>query len=298
MSSSRSESRERASSGSSDGSRGSRGSNWSIGSAGSLLVEKMTSLAQLVRSKPDFQLKLVNEIAQFATVVLDLDGTLAHTLVDPAEIVAAQRSALRAHQLPGKMGLLVERPGLQELFASLLGYNVVIYSAGGSCYVNIAIKRLVEENPIMQGKICKILCQKDLVRYSLLSHSEVPSNTPLSNEGIYYCKDLSKAREDGDSQKVLIVDDNPYAFQVVSYMRDADFKNLYNFTPNALPVTDFKATNPKAAFDTSLARIGQVFDELVSTADIVAALKDRPHLAELVALDDGQITRSDKLVWI
>lgn len=226
--------------------------------------------------------KLVDEIPHFPTVVLDLDGTLIHTLVQPAQKAAAQRSDLRTIQLPGKRGLVVERPGLQQLFAALQGYNVVVYSAGGFSYVNIVVEKLLEAHPIMQGKICKVLCQSDLVKYSTLS--EEPSDTPLTTDGVYYVKDLRKARDDGNLQKVLIIDDNPYAFQVYPFMKDADFERRYDFTLNALSVSEFKGTDPNAVLDTAFDAVTQLLKEISSEDDIVAALKDHPHGAALMSL--------------
>jgi len=219
---------------------------------------------------------LVDEVPHLPTVVLDLDGTLVHTLVDPVEIAAAQQSDLITIHLPGNMGLVVQRPGLDQLFSSLRGYNVVLYSAGGSHYVHTVVEKLVEENPILRGKICKILSRRDLVRYTELS--EVPCQTPLNTDGVSYVKDLRKARTDGNCQKVLIVDDNPYAFQVEPHMKDADFKTRYDFTLNAVMVPDFIATDPKAGFDTAFAGVGQLLEEIAGMEDTLAALRDHADL--------------------
>lgn len=257
-------------------------------------------LTQWLRPKAPYRFKLVDEIPQLPTVVLDLDATVIHTLVDPSDIAAAQQSDLRTIKLPSKMGLVVERPGLQQLFASLRGYNVVVYSAGGSCYVKTLVERLVEGNPFMQGKICKVLSQPDLVRYSLLSElpcdtslkssllsEELPflrysllSELPCFTEGVYYVKDLRKAREDGNTQKVLIVDDNENAYQIHPDMRDADFKKRYDFTMNALPVSEFIATDPKAVFDTAFVRVERVLAEIAGMDDAVAALAGSTYWKE------------------
>jgi len=234
---------------------------------------KMRSFVEEVQSpKAVYKCSLVDEIPHFPTVVLDLDGTLIHTLVDPIEIAAAKESDMRTIRLPGKMGIVVERPGLEELFSSLLGYNVVVYSAGGSAYVNAVVAKLVANNPFMRGIICNVLCRSDLVKYSMLSNTEVPSDTPLDTVGVLYVKDLRKARQDGNSRKVVIVDDNPYAFQVHPDMKDMAFKKRYNFSLNALPVSDFNAKQPEAVFDKAFARVGRVLGEIVGEEDTVGAL--------------------------
>jgi len=241
---------------------------------GNTLMQKLRVLAQSLSlsKKQRNEFKLVDEVPHLPTVALDLDGTLVHTLVDPTEIAAAERSDLTTIRLPGTMGLVVQRPGLEQLFSSLLEYNVVLYSAGGNYYVKTVVEKLVEGNPSLQGKFCKVLCRSDLVRYSQLS--EVPCETPLDTDGVCYVKDLRKAREDGNSEKVLIVDDNPYAFQVRPHMEDTDFKRRYDFTLNSVPVPDFIATDPKAVFDTAFARVGWVLKGIAGMEDTLAALRD------------------------
>jgi hypothetical protein len=269
----------------------------------SLLVDKMWAFATKLRNhigddplqSPSNKCKLVGEIPHLPTVVLDLDGTLIHTLVDPTEIAAAQQNDLRTIQLPGKMGVVFERPGLEQLFASLHGYNVVLYSAGGSCYVHTVIEKLLEKNPFMQSKICKILCRPALVRYSM--SSEVPSDTPLT-DGVYYVKDLCKARRDGNRQKVLIVDDNPHAFQVHPDMEDADFKTRYDFSMNALPVVDFIATDPKAVFDTDFARVGRVLEEIATTLSMCRTLGTLDLKADAEACVHSLTSRRASVVCI
>lgn len=205
------------------------------------------------------KVQLVTENPTWATVVLDLDGTLLHTLVEPAQVAAAQRRGLTGCRLPGKMGISVLRPGLEQLFASLSGYNVVIFSAGGSTYVNTVMKMLVAEYPFMQGRICKILCREELTKYS--ESSESPKSTSLNTEGVKYVKDLRKCRRDGNTDKVIIIEDNPEAYQVDPQMQDEDFKSRYNFAINALLVPEFCATDPDAPEDRVFVEVSQVLLE-------------------------------------
>jgi len=238
---------------------------------------KMWALARSL--SPSNKFALVDEVPSLPTVAFDLDGTLVHTLVEPKEIAAAQQSGLTTIRLPGNMGLVVQRPGLEQLFLSVLGYNVVLYSAGGSGYVNVVVEHLVKSNPIFQDKFCKILCRPDLTRYSHVA--EVPRETSLNTDGVNYVKDLRKARRDGNSQKVLIVDDNPYAFEVQPHMKDDDFKRRHDFTLNAVPVQDFRATNPDAVFDAAFVQVAKVLEDISGAEDILAALKNHSSLAEL-----------------
>lgn len=239
----------------------------------SVLMEKMWVLAHSMNpiKKQRNGIKFAREVPHLPTATLDLDGTLVHTLIDPIEIAALEQSDLKTIRLPGKMGLVVQRPGLEQLFASLLEYNVVLYSAGGDRYVNAVVEKLVEGNPSLRGKFCKVLSRSDLVRYSEVS--ENPCKPCLDTEGISYVKDLRKAREDGNSQRVLIVDDNPYAFQVHPLMNDADFKRRYDFTLNAVPVPGFVATEPNAVLDTALARVGRILKSIAAMDDTLAALR-------------------------
>jgi len=260
----------------------------------STLSGKMWALAQSL--SPSNKSRLVDEIPHLPTVALDLDGTLVHTLVDPKEIAAAQQSGLTTIHLPGNMGLVVQRPGLEDLFSSLLGYNVVVYSAGGSAYVKIVIEHLVKSNPIFQRKFCKILCRPELTRYSPVA--EVPRETSLNTEGVCYVKDLRKARGDGNWQKVLIVDDNPCAFEVQPHMKDDDFKRRHDFTLNAVPVPDFRATHPHAVFDKAFVQVAKLLEDISDAEDILAALKNHPDLVELKSdfeelPRERQVTRRD-----
>jgi hypothetical protein len=242
------------------------------------IMQQIWALAQQLVN-PGKKLELVDENLQWPTAVLDLDGTLVHTLLDPAEIAVAEKSNLRIIRLPGKMGIAVQRPGLEQLFSSLRGYNVVIYSAGGSYYVNTVIEKLAEENPIMQGKICKILCRPALIRYSL--STVLPDDASLSEDGVFYVKDLRKARGDGNSEKVLIVDDSLHAYQVNPDMEDASFKRMYDFTANALEVPHFIATDPAAECDMAFDRVAQVFEEIAYMDDTLTALKNHEQLKPL-----------------
>jgi len=248
------------------------------------LIEKMSSLVKSLSPKNSKRSKfmLVDELPHLPTVALDLDATLVHTLVDPVEIAVAQQSDLRTIRLPGNMGLVVERPGIEQLFSCLTGYNVMVFSAGGPFYVKTVIETLAEENLFLRGKLCKILSGSDLTLYSELSELTIaPCAKSLNTEGVCYVKDLRKARGDGDSRMVLIVDDNPYAFQVQPHMKDDDFKRRYDFTLNAVPVPLFIATDSEAVSDTVLALVGRLLQTIVGAEDTLAALKDHPDLSEL-----------------
>lgn len=217
---------------------------------------------------------LVKENPSLPTVALDLDGTLVHTLVDPAQIAAAERRGFTGCRLPGTMGLCVQRPGLEELFSALSGYNVVIFSAGGSEYVHNAVSHLMAEHPSLQNRVCKILCRGDLTKYS--ESSELPSQM-LIRDGVHYVKDLRKARQDGNAEKVIIIDDNPDAYQVPSWMKDEDFRNRYNFAMNAVLVPEFSTAQPEA-FAPILRQVSQVLRDIRPAEDRLAAMHKHPGL--------------------
>jgi len=244
----------------------------------STVVGKIWALTQFVKQKSFDRSLIVEENPDLPTVALDLDGTLVHTLCDPAEAAAAERSGLVTFRLPDR-SLVVQRPGLEQLFASLLGYNVVLFSAGASLYVNTVLDRLAKENPVLQGRFCKILCREDLIKYS--QTSLLPSETSLNADGVRYVKDLRMARGDGNLDKVLLVDDNECAYQVDPRMKDPAFRTKYNFTTNAVPIPEFCASDPKALYDTAFALVGQVLQEIAGVKDTVAALKNHPGMAEL-----------------
>lgn len=247
---------------------------------------KMWALTQFIKQKSIDKSLIAEENPELPTVALDLDGTLVHTVCDPNEAAAAEKSGLITFRLPGNMGLVVQRPGLEQLFASLLGYNVVVFSAGASAYVNTVLEFLIRENPILQGRFCKVLCRDELTKYS--ETSPLPNETSLNGEGVCYVKDLRKTRSDGNADKVLLVDDNELAYQVDPRMKDSDFKTKYNFTKNALPVPEFSATDPKASSDTAFSLIGRVLKEIAGVKDTVSALRGHPALAELKKMQQDE----------
>jgi hypothetical protein len=215
---------------------------------------------------------LVKENPHLPTVALDLDGTLVHTLVDPEEITVSERLGLKSCRLPGNMGVSILRPGLEQLFSALLGYNVVIFSAGGRVYVNTAMNHLMMQLPFMQNRICKVLTRDDLTRYSL--QSQLPSSTALSKDGVNYVKDLRKVRQDGKTDKVITIDDNLEAYRVIPVMEDDSFRERYNFAKNTLLVPEFIGTSPEALHDTVFAKVSRVLQEILTKEDKCEALTD------------------------
>lgn len=223
------------------------------------------------------ELELVDEIPELPTVVFDLDETLIYSLRDPQEALEVKSLGFKVLELWDGTEV-AQRPGLEQLFRSLAGYNLVLYSAGGSSYVSDIMSELAEQNPSLRGRFCKVLSKRDLVTYWESSGPGVLCKPSLKDDDVGFVKDLRRTRDDGDLRRIVLIDDNDQAFQVESSMPDDAFREEHDFTKNAVLVPGFDAVD---TIDWVLSDVSSILQDIACEDDLPAALQKHPKVAQL-----------------